>query len=35
MHKTTDEGCDPWRLVILVLITLFWMHEMTGEVWDQ
>ena len=35
MHKTNDEGWDPWRLVILVLFTLFWMHEMTGEVWDQ
>ena len=31
---TTDEGWDPWRLVILVLITLFCMHKTTGEVWD-
>ena len=34
MNKTTDEGWDPWRLEILVLITLFCMHETTGEVWD-
>ena len=34
MHKTTDDGWDQWRLVILVLITLFCMHDMTGEVWD-
>ena len=32
--KTTDEGWDPLRLVILMLITLFCMHNMTGEVWD-
>ena len=32
--KSTDEGWDPWRLVILVLITLFCMHKETGEVWD-
>ena len=32
--KTTDEGWDPQRLVILVLITLFCMHKTTGEVWD-
>ena len=31
---TTDEGWDPWRLVILVLITLFCMHKTTGEVRD-
>ena len=35
MHKTNAEGWDPLRLVILVLITPFWMHQMTGEVWDQ
>ena len=34
MHKTTDEGWDSWRLVILVLITLFCMYKTTGEVWD-
>ena len=34
MHKTTGEVWDPWRLVILWLITLFSMHKMTGEVWD-
>ena len=33
--KTTDKGWDPWRLVILVLITLFCMHKPTGEVWDS
>ena len=33
--KTTNEGWDPWRLVILMLITLFCMHKTTGEVWDQ
>ena len=30
--KTTDEGWDPWRLVILVLIALFRLHKSTGEV---
>ena len=35
MHKTTDEGWDPWRLEILVLIALFCIHEMIGEIWDQ
>ena len=34
MHKMTGEVWDPWRLVILVLITLFYMHKATGEVWD-
>ena len=33
--KTTDEGWNPLRLVILVLITLFCFHKITGEVWDQ
>ena len=32
--KTKDEGWDPWRLVILVLNSLFCMHKTTGEVWD-
>ena len=32
--KATNEGWDPWRLEILVLITLFCMHKTTGEVWD-
>ena len=32
--KTTDEGWDPWRSAILVLITMFLMHKTTGEVWD-
>ena len=35
MHKITDDGREPWRLVILLLITPFWMHEMNGEVWYQ
>ena len=34
MHKATGEVWDPRRLVFLVLIRLFWMHEMTGEVRD-
>ena len=32
--KTTDEGWDPQRLVILMLSTLLYMHKMTGHVWD-
>ena len=32
--KTTHEGWDPWRLVILVLIALFHLHKSTGEVWN-
>ena len=32
--KIPDEGWDPYRLVILMLITLFCMHKATGEVWD-
>ena len=32
--QTTGEVWDPWRLVILVLITLFCMHKTTAEVWD-
>ena len=34
LAKSTDEGRDPKRLAILLLITLFCMHKMTGEVWD-
>ena len=34
MHKTTDEGCDPQRLVILMLKSLFWMQKTIGEVCD-
>ena len=33
-EKTTDESRNPLRLVILVLITLFCIHKITGEVWD-
>ena len=32
--KTTREGWDPWRLVILMLSTLFCKQKITGEVWD-
>ena len=32
--KTTDEGWDPYRLVILMLGTLFSIHKITGDVWD-
>ena len=32
--KTTHESWDPWRLVILMLSTLFCVHKTTGEVWD-
>ena len=32
--KTTDEGWDQWRLVFLMLGTLFSMQKITGEVWD-
>ena len=31
--KTTDEGWDPQRLVILVLKFRFCMHRMRGDVW--
>ena len=35
MHaKTTNEGWDPWRLGILMLIAFFCMHKTTAEVWD-
>ena len=30
--KTTDKGWGPERLVILVLITVFCMHKVTGDV---
>ena len=30
--KTTDEGWDPYRLVILMLIALFYMYKTTAEV---
>ena len=30
----TDEGWNPKRLVILMLIALFYMHKTTAEVWD-
>ena len=32
--KTTDEGWDPQRHVVLVLITLYYLHKTTGDVWD-
>ena len=32
--KATDEGWDQWRLVFLLLITMFSIHKSTGEVWD-
>ena len=35
LAKTTDEGWNPERLVFLMLITLFCVHQITGEVWDQ
>ena len=31
--KTTNEGWDPYRQVILMLITLFCMHKTTDEIW--
>ena len=34
MLKTTDERWDPWRLVIMVQIMLFLMHDRAGKVWD-
>ena len=27
MHKTTGEVWDPWKLVILILMSLFWMKN--------
>ena len=32
--KTPDEGWDPQRLVILMLISLFYIHKTTAKVWD-
>ena len=32
--KTTDEGWDPYRLVILMLGMLFSIHKITGDFWD-
>ena len=32
--RTTDEGWDPLRLVIVMLIALFYMHKTTAEVWE-
>ena len=32
--KTTDEGWDLQRLVILELSTLYCMKKATGDVWD-
>ena len=29
---TTDEGCDPQGLVILMIIALFYIHKTTAEV---
>ena len=34
MHKTTGEGWNPYRLVILVLSTLLCVLKTTDEVWD-
>ena len=33
--KTTDEGWDTEGLVFLVLITLFCIHKMIGDIWDS
>ena len=33
--KNTDDGWDPWGLVILMLGAPFYMHKVTGEVWDK
>ena len=33
--KTTGGVLDPQTLVILVLKSLFWMHNTTGESWNQ
>ena len=33
--KATNEGRDPYTLVILVLKPLFWMHKTTDEGWDK
>ena len=34
-EKNTDEGWNPYILVILVQITLFFNHKTTGYVWDS
>ena len=34
LARTTDEGWNPERLVILMLGTLFCMQKITSEVWD-
>ena len=34
-EKPTDKGWDPYREVILLLSTLFYMHKMTGHICDQ
>ena len=34
MHKPTGEVWDQYRLLILVVISLFWMHKTTDEGWD-
>ena len=33
-EKNRDKGWNPYRLVIPLQITLFWMHKTTGEAWD-
>ena len=33
--KNTHEGWDAWRLIILMLSTLFSMHKTTGESCNQ
>ena len=33
--KTANEDWNPYRLVIMMLITLFWMHKTTDEGRDQ
>ena len=33
--KTRDEGWDPQKLVIPMIITMFCMHKTAGEVWEQ
>ena len=33
-RKTTHEGWDPWRLVILMLLTLHCRNKTAGEFWD-
>ena len=33
LHAQKHEGWKPYRLVILVLKSLFWMHKATDEGW--